>query len=317
MLESRGLTANDVCLLCEGPAHLRMSATTLLQGVVCNRCGRYHIEEGALRGFEDQRHLLSGITRRRSAETAAGDIVTVTRENVEELVATARLSGGMLDQLDASLEYAQEHQTRRDEFVEYREAAASDYPLVFARDGHELLHFLLTLRGQGFLDEPPERDPARRTAFRITPEGWQRIRELAKTGRDPDRAFVAMWFDPEMEPAWTDGIRPALESLGYTAVRIDRTHADDKVDDRIVAEIRRSGILVADFTNHRGGVYFEAGLALGLGIPIVWTCRRDDFDGRTHFDTRQYQHLLWETPEELREQLVNHIAARIPARPLP
>ena len=126
-----------------------------------------------------------------------------------------------------------------------------------------------------------------------------------------------MWFDPEMDSAWSDGIKSALESLGYVAVRIDETHGDDKIDERIVAEIRRAGILVADFTNHREGVYFEAGLALGLGIPVVWTCRQDDFEGRTHFDTRQYQHLLWETPEELREKLVNHIAARVPGRALP
>ena len=73
---------------------------------------------------------------------------------------------------------------------------------------------------------------------------------------------------------------------------------------------------MADFTGHRGGVYFEAGFALGLGIPVVWTCKRSDYTG-THFDTRQRQHLLWDTPEDLREQLMNHIAARIPGRPLP
>lgn len=205
---------------------------------------------------------------------------------------------------------------RIDEFIEYRQLVEIDYPLVFAHDELEFLYLLRTLAAQGLLDEPPGRDVERRTAFRITPGGWQRLRELEQAGRGSDRAFVAMSFAPEIEAAWTDGMRPALESLGYVPVRIDMTDGEDKVDDRIVAEIRRSGLLVADFTGHRAGVYFEAGLAVGLGIPVVWTCRRDDFGG-THFDTRQYQHLLWEAPEELREKLVTHISARVPGRSVP
>ena len=125
-----------------------------------------------------------------------------------------------------------------------------------------------------------------------------------------------MSFAPKLLTAWSDGIKLALEDLGYMPIRIDQTHAEDKIDDRIVAEIRRSGLLVADFTGHRGGVYFEVGFAMGLGIPVIWTCKKTDHK-KSHFDTRQYQHLLWETPKDLREQLVNHIAARIPGRPLP
>lgn len=39
----------------------------------------------------------------------------------------------------------------------------------------------------------------------------------------------------------------------------------NKIDDEIIGEIRRSAFIVADFTGHRGGVYFEAGFAMGLG----------------------------------------------------
>ena len=123
-------------------------------------------------------------------------------------MATGRASAGVLDQLDATLEYTHEHQGHSGAFVEYSQLTATDYPLVFARDEEELRHFLRNLREQGFLDEPPGIDEQRRTRFRITTQGWQRLRELAKTGRDPDRAFVAMWFDPEMDSAWSDGIKP-------------------------------------------------------------------------------------------------------------
>jgi hypothetical protein len=67
----------------------------------------------------------------------------------------------------------------------------------------------------------------------------------------------------------------------------------NKIGDEIISQIRRSKFLIADFTGHRGGVYFEAGLAMGLGLLVFWTCRRDDLD-KLHFDIRsEVQCPLW------------------------
>ena len=60
----------------------------------------------------------------------------------------------------------------------------------------------------------------------------------------------------------------------------------------------------------RGGVYYEAGFAQGLNIPVIWTCREDRMD-RVHFDTRQYSHILWTGPQDLRQKLRNKIGAVI------
>lgn len=68
--------------------------------------------------------------------------------------------------------------------------------------------------------------------------------------------------------------------------------------------------MVADFTGHRGGVYFESGFAQGLGIPVIWTCRKDHMKD-LHFDIRQYNCIDWETAEELRARLGYRIKALI------
>lgn len=123
-----------------------------------------------------------------------------------------------------------------------------------------------------------------------------------------------MWFKDEMSGAFERGIEPAIEGSGYATMRIDRKEHLAKVDEEIIAEIRRSRFLVADFSHGddgaRGGVYFEAGFAHGLGIPVIYTCRKSDID-KLHFDTRQYNHIVWETPEELRTALKNRILAVI------
>jgi len=47
---------------------------------------------------------------------------------------------------------------------------------------------------------------------------------------------------------------------------------------------------------------------LGLNIPVIWTCKKEE-EKELSFDTRQYPHTLWETKEDLKEQLRNRIKA--------
>jgi nucleoside 2-deoxyribosyltransferase len=119
-----------------------------------------------------------------------------------------------------------------------------------------------------------------------------------------------MWFHESMESAWTSGIQPAIEDAECQAVRVDKEVHNEKICDRIVAEIRGSGFLIADVTRHRQGVYFEAGFAMGLGKPVIWTCRKDHLR-RAHFDTRQYNHIVWKEEADLRVQLADRIRATI------
>ena len=65
----------------------------------------------------------------------------------------------------------------------------------------------------------------------------------------------------------------------------------------------------------RGSAYFEAGFAVGLGIPVIWTCRKDAID-HLHFDTRQFNHIKWEKPADLMIQLADRLEAAIGEGPL-
>jgi nucleoside 2-deoxyribosyltransferase len=157
--------------------------------------------------------------------------------------------------------------------------------------------------------------------YRFTPTApaWLKIDDLVTRLPSTSQAFVAMWFNDATHAAYTDGIEPAIRDSGYRAVRIDKKEHYNKIDDEIIAEIRRSKFLVADFTCEkekvRGGVYFEAGFAMGLGIPVIWTVAKESLDD-VHFDTRQYNHIVWDTPETLRNLLQARIGAVIGDGPL-
>ena len=153
----------------------------------------------------------------------------------------------------------------------------------------------------------------------VTIEGYRHI-ETQVTNASASQAFVAMWFNDSMKNVRDTGIMPGIEDAGYNPYVVDEDEHIDKIDDKIIAEIRRSRFIVADFTHGkegaRGGVYFEAGFALGFGIPVLYTCRKDQLKN-VHFDTRQYNHILWETPAELRAALANRIRRRLGQGPEP
>lgn len=136
----------------------------------------------------------------------------------------------------------------------------------------------------------------------------------SKSHTESERAFVAMWFDKSMTEVWRLAIDPAIREAGYTPIRVDEQHFNDKIDDRILSEIRQARFIVADFTcnpgNPRGGVYFEAGFALGLDRPVIYTCRDDAMD-EIHFDTQMYNHIVWSDLEKFREDLKARILATI------
>jgi hypothetical protein len=187
------------------------------------------------------------------------------------------------------------------------------YPLVLAKSAGEFWYLRDALFGRGLLVGAPTNVLGECV---ITPEGWSYLAEIAHRTPRSDKAFVAMWFAPEMDAAWEQGFRPTLDALGYRPMRVDREHHSGKIDDFIVANIRTSGLVVADFTGHRGGVYFEAGFALGLNLPYVFTCHANDI-GNAHFDTRQYNHIVWNEPGALGKKLRERIEAVVLNRPRP
>lgn len=149
-------------------------------------------------------------------------------------------------------------------------------------------------------------------AFSITPDGWAYIESLKDINPESQIGFVAMWFDDSVREVYENGISKGIEQAGYEPLRIDFKEHNNRIDDEIIATIKRCKFLVADLTGQRGGVYFEAGYALGLGLPVIWTCDTKHLK-KVHFDTRQYYFITWDREKlsELRDKLRYRIEATI------
>lgn len=82
----------------------------------------------------------------------------------------------------------------------------------------------------------------------LTFNGHSHLEQIKTSPQTSLQAFVAMWFSGEVASAYDHGIEPAIRQAGYKVMRIDRKEHNNKIDDEIIAEIRRSRFLVADFT---------------------------------------------------------------------
>jgi len=189
---------------------------------------------------------------------------------------------------------------------------AGDRLKLFTHDKGACDAFLRELEEQGFIRFNIATTTKETGAFFLTIKFWERVDNLKAQELDNKRAFVAMWFDESMNEYYKNGIKKALEEAGYLPVRIDLQDFNEKICDEIIAEIRRTKFLVADFSGLRSGVFFEAGFAKGLDREVIFTVRETDIEKlKEHFDTRQYNHIVYDTPEDLYKKLYNRICATI------
>jgi nucleoside 2-deoxyribosyltransferase len=144
--------------------------------------------------------------------------------------------------------------------------------------------------------------------FLIAEDGWFEIEKELEMNYSK-QVFVAMWFDKTMDKA-AQKIEKAISDCGLKIMRIDRKEYNNEITGEILFEIRNSRIIVADVTGQRGGVYFEAGFALGHQKSVIWSCRRDDLKN-VHFDTRQYNHVVWDNEDDLYAKLKDRILATL------
>jgi hypothetical protein len=147
--------------------------------------------------------------------------------------------------------------------------------------------------------------------YYLTAAGIEHLEKIRQSNPESRDCFVAMKFGDEfLDQAYKDGIAPAIEKAGYRPVQMAYVEHNNNILDEMVAAIRRSRLLVADLTRQNQNVYFEAGFAHGLGIPVIYTCFEDDA-ANIRFDTQQFSQIRWASVEDLAIKLKNRILATI------
>ena len=59
----------------------------------------------------------------------------------------------------------------------------------------------------------------------------------------PRTGFVAMCFDPSLDSAYSDGIKPAIGGAGYHPLRVDEVHHNEKYATGLLSRFAALGLL--------------------------------------------------------------------------
>jgi hypothetical protein len=294
------MTAPVPCHLCgQAPRDCRMDIDQDAVDTDCERCGRFSITSTALSVLRpEDKPGLSAFCRRASPGKS---IVRITYANIQELI-NSLPKYSPPEKLDNLLQLMAAMSPRFDQYSTFD--SRRDYPLLVAAGPEEVDYLTLELQKRGYLDGTHD-------GLALTMLGWEHLEEIRRSGASTSRAFVAMWFDDSMNSVYDESIKPAIVGAGYEPLRIDRHEHVNRIDDEIIGQIRRSRFMVADFTGQRHGVYFEAGLMLGLGRRVIWMCAKEELnkEGGLHFDIRQFNFIAYESPEDARKRLYDRILA--------
>lgn len=205
-----------------------------------------------------------------------------------------------------------EKQKKEGEIIRFEELFDIDYVnSLFFKDSDECNFYVQVLDNAGLIESENSKISGNCIQYNITFKGLNKIFESFENGKNSNNCFIAMSFGDGMTEIRT-AIKEAVSDTGFNPLLIDEIHVESEqtINDGIIANIKKSRFCVADFTQQKDGVYFEAGYALGRGLKVIYTCNEKDFE-ETHFDTNHFPHIIYNTPDELKKRLVDKIEAWI------
>lgn len=286
----------DTCDFCAERMNFHNLSNRDVYQVQCPRCGEYFITREALV------NLKSSIKKSLLTDRQKANISGWLNENKQSEINTNNLDNLFVIKTPSFHERADKILLAFERMTEHAgHFLLKDYTwLSFAwclneKELSEILNFLVTTQ------RVEQENINGSLNYKIVACGWEHLEKLKKVNADTQQGFVAMWFDKDkvMMKIYDEAISKGILDAGYKPHLVSNREHNDKIDDEIIAQIRRSRFVLADFTGHRGGVYYEADFAKGLGIEVFWTCRKDDINN-LHFDIRQYNCIDW-MPDKLDE----------------
>jgi len=280
-----------------------------LVGMYCTTCGTYDVPEDrdAQKLFEDPQ-IKPLLYRLSALAKVSSTRFRIDRKRLEDLREGVPRDKTVPEKIELLIRWIASRSKEIGENIETE--PSRDYPAAWCRGPREWSALIAHATQIGLIHHVGHTTNG--SLISLLVDGWRLMEESGSP--HSSKAFIAMAFDHELDDIIA-AIHKAIEKAGYDPLRVDDDHYSGGVMDRIITHIRDSKFIVADYTKNRGGVYYEAGVAFGLGIDVINVCNADCLkDGaadRLHFDVRHLVFVPW-TKDDLgnfAEDLSAHIIA--------
>lgn len=143
----------------------------------------------------------------------------------------------------------------------------------------------------------------------VGPKGWDRYIAFSEGEGDVKSAFVSL---PAGDDPWCAelrlAVRKVLQECGFALIDSRSVSTDNKIGFALIAEVKRSQLLICDLSDGSGESYYAAGLAWALDKKVILTCRKQD-KCKLKVNTDQMNIIIWDDKKQLYLELQNYIRA--------
>jgi len=258
------------------------------------------------------KHILKGLLLNNKF-TIPTEISFVNNQVLEDIINQAQVPVTPKEKLDNIILYLHEKQDFEGSEIVNNFNDNILINKLFLKNYYEFWFYLKTLKEMEMVNfkEAVIKDGNQAVGLSITYKGLEYIIDIQESGEKSKNCFIAMSFSKSASDI-RKCIKKIVKEAGFIPLLIDEVHYDSDItiNDAIIKYIRKSKFIISDFTEQKHGVYFEAGFALGLSKPVIYTCSSEDFP-KTHFDTNHYPHIVYNNLDDLEGKLKDKIEAWI------
>lgn len=311
----------EKCLFCDESANAEwIDSLSRIMHYSCPNCGEYTVSDALRKNIisssdvlKVEKNIISGYIRRNNDLYLQMEVLTT--ENINKIEHDPSTPKTLMQRLERVLLY---YYTKSSEYgSSFYIRDDVQYSIGYCNNSEEYFRIIDVLHDVGYFDRFSKTMASR--TFSVSFRGWSKAEELLTTNINSNSVFVAIGFSGDYLKVLDFAIKPACEELGFDAFLITEKEYNNDINDKIIADIKSSKFVIADFTYNNQGVYFEAGYAQGRGLEVIRTCNKSWFDGQDdkgvknhlHFDVNHYNFILWDNYEDLKEKMKNRIRATI------
>lgn len=230
--------------------------------------------------------------------TEHGETVVLSFDDIETIRHSPRVPASLEEKADLLLTYFHRRSSGPNEPVVINQLP-EQYNLTYSPNLQEFVHIIEKLREARLIERSG-------STIRLTEKGWEEAAAKAG-GKQLKPCFVILADHDGMRTEWSEKVFPKIEGCGYFPRLAGKPEAG-KVGNDTIRLMSGSKLLIADLSVPSPEVYFAAGLALGLDVPVVWTVNRKEAD-RLPIKTDQVRPFVWDRAEELADMLQHRIKA--------
>lgn len=217
------------------------------------------------------------------------------------------------------------------------------FPIIADFNNNTVYNYFNELQRQGLIQSLSPKPMASSEAgkhrspqwftFSLTLAGFKKYEQLKKK-RESNLVFVALQYASSFDSFFFPDCQQTIETeTGYQVRDLRKLNKAGNINAQLEAAIRSAKLFIADvtpvklfakegqtpldvYTNddretplklRNPNVFWEAGFAEGLGIPVIYTCE-GPITGMP-FDTRNHYHIAWQSHKP--DEFVNDLIAAI------